>query len=905
MKFVYTLLTALLLTSTSYCQSITEVLMPKYLANYAETGTFQSKVPFICRLTINGLKANSTYRYFNRFVNEADTIGTSVTTGGGMYTLVNSATGTFSRVTANPVFTVVGRYAEFTTDASGSYTGWFMGEPSTSNIFYRGIRVFMRVYLNDGAGGSVPVKRLAAPSPITVMAFGSTETVLDPDNGIAMNGTAIRSTPATNATAKNVVVLYDNIAGTGRPISATIVEGDGVANTVANTYATFYSGQVNEVDKAWGTIIPNVLPGGIKRIAQYNLANGSETGCKVSTGGSWPKDGGGTVSTIDPRGGTTNVIVLDGSILKLDMPVLQPQTITFDAFPAKKYGDPEFGPGATVNSPLGINYTSSNTAVATIVNGKIQITGAGSTDITAEQPGDEDRQAATPVTHTLTVNKAALTVQAQDATILQNDPIPAFIINYNGFVNGEDVNALTTAATATTTITQSNTAGPYPITPAGAVSANYDFNYVNGTLTVVGAKQPQTITFNSLPAKIYGDANFSAGATVSSNLPLSYSSSNPTVATIDNNGIIHITGTGNTNIAVSQNGNNAFFAATPVSSTLIVNPAVLTIMAENKERLVGQPNPGLSIAYSGFVNGENSSVLTTQPVVSTTATVASAAGNYPITVNGAAAVNYTFTYINGTLTVLPLPVQTITFNALPAKRYGEADFALSATASSGLTVSYTSSNTQVATINNGIIHLTGAGTADITASQSGDPFNAAAPSVTRMLTVQKANLIISTKDTSKNEGQPNPVFTITYAGFVNGDDAGDLTTPPAVTAATGATSLAGTYPIVISGATSPNYNIAHIAGKLSIFPPNGKDQDVLNAHLSAPGKLRVTYYALTEEKISFQLFDSYGNRLQDAKLSAGKGFNTWNFEVGNVAAGVYFARIIGKETVVKTKVIIR
>ncbi|WP_173003009.1 MBG domain-containing protein [Chitinophaga sp. SYP-B3965] len=907
MKFTYTLLIALLWTGITFGQSITEVHMPRYMQNSGGPASNPEKVPYICRVTINGLKVNSTYRYYSRLVAATDTVSTSTSSGGGMYTLVNAATGNFLRVTTSPAFTVNTRYAEFTTDASGSSSIWCMAEGSTSSLFDIGDTVYMRIYLNDGAGGTTAMHRLYAPSPITIMAFDETETHVDQYTGVTpfTGGTAIRSTPATDVSAKNVLMLYDNISGTGRPMAGTVIEGDGVANTIANGYAPFYSSQVNEVNKTWGTIIPNNLAGGIKRIAQYSLANGSEVGYKVSTAGTWPQNGGGTVSTVNTRGGTVNVIVLDGSVLTLGMPVLQPQTITFNALPAKTYGEGNFIPGASASSGLPVSYTSSNTSVATIVNGEIHITGAGTTNITAEQPGDDDRQAAIPVMHTLTVNKAALTITAQDVTIIQNDPIPAFTINYNGFVNGEDVNALTTAATATTAITQSNIAGTYTITPAGAVSTNYDFTYVNGTLTVNASKQSQTITFNSLPAKVYGNANFPAGATVSSNLPLTYSSSNPAVATIDNNGIIHITGTGNTNIAVSQNGNNAFFAATPVSSTLIVNPAVLTIMAENKERLLGQPNPGLSVTYSGFVNNENSSVLTALPVVTTTATVASAAGNYPITANGAAAVNYTIAYTNGTLTVLPLPAQTITFNTLPIKRYGNADFAIGATASSGLTVSYTSSNTQVATVNNGIIHIAGAGTADITASQTGDPFNAAAQPVTQTLTVQKANLVVSSLDTIKNEGQPNPAFTITYSGFVNGDDASDLATPPAIAAATTATSLAGTYPITVSGATSPNYNIAHIAGKLSIFPPNGKDQDIVNAHMSAPGKLRVNYYALKEEKISFQLFDSYGNRLQGAALSASKGFNTWNFEVGNVAAGLYFIRIIGRETTIKTKVVIR
>ena len=57
------------------------------------------------------------------------------------------------------------------------------------------------------------------------------------------------------------------------------------------------------------------------------------------------------------------------------------------------------------------------------------------------------------------------------------------------------------------------------------------------------------------------------------------------------------------------------------------------------------------IQYSGFVNNETASVLTTAPTASCTATSSSVPGTYDITVSGGAATNYDFTYVNGTLTI--------------------------------------------------------------------------------------------------------------------------------------------------------------------------------------------------------------------------------------------------------------
>lgn len=80
--------------------------------------------------------------------------------------------------------------------------------------------------------------------------------------------------------------------------------------------------------------------------------------------------------------------------------------------------------------------------------------------------------------------------------------------------------------------------------------------------------------------------------------------------------------------------------------------------------------------------------------------------------------------------------QTITFPTLPTgKQIGDADFSPNATASSGLPVSYSSSNTSVATIVGGLIHVVGLGSSVITASQAGDDtYNAATP-VQRTLTI--------------------------------------------------------------------------------------------------------------------------------------------------------------------------
>lgn len=97
--------------------------------------------------------------------------------------------------------------------------------------------------------------------------------------------------------------------------------------------------------------------------------------------------------------------------------------------------------------------------------------------------------------------------------------------------------------------------------------------------------------------------------------------------------------------------------------------------------------------------------------------------------------------------VIVIQNQTINFPALAPKMFGDADFNPGATSTSGLPVTYTSSNALVATIVNGNIHIVGAGSALITASQAGNTYYAAANNVSQTLIVSKTYVYTPTSAT--------------------------------------------------------------------------------------------------------------------------------------------------------------
>jgi FG-GAP repeat/Secretion system C-terminal sorting domain len=102
---------------------------------------------------------------------------------------------------------------------------------------------------------------------------------------------------------------------------------------------------------------------------------------------------------------------------------------------------------------------------------------------------------------------------------------------------------------------------------------------------------------------------------------------------------------------------------------------------------------------------------------------------------------------NQTTAVSPI-AQTITFPSMCSKDNTDIDFSPGATASSGLTVAYTSSNTSVASISGTNIHITGTGTTTITASQSGNSDYAAAISIGHSFTVVDRYLTFKIDDFS-------------------------------------------------------------------------------------------------------------------------------------------------------------
>ena len=317
--------------------------------------------------------------------------------------------------------------------------------------------------------------------------------------------------------------------------------------------------------------------------------------------------------------------------------------------------------GNTINS-LNVAYGAGSTAIATVntyvgVVTPSAVIGANgflnSNYAITYKPGD------------ITVTAASLTIKASNVNktygtaLVRGAGSTAFIAT--GLQNSETVTSVTTTygAGATAISVVGTYAGSITVSaPIGNTfnAGNYIITYVPGDIVVNAANL--IITANSVN-KTYGTTiNGAPGSTAFTVIGLQNAESvqNVTIAYGLGSAAIAQAGTYAGSVTASAATGGTFipgnYTVTYNSGDIVISPALLTITANDKNRVFGEVNPILTVTYNGFVNNDSPAQLAVQPIVSTTATASSPIGQYPITASGAASPNYTFMYISGVLTII-------------------------------------------------------------------------------------------------------------------------------------------------------------------------------------------------------------------------------------------------------------
>jgi uncharacterized protein YjdB len=92
-----------------------------------------------------------------------------------------------------------------------------------------------------------------------------------------------------------------------------------------------------------------------------------------------------TIGIWASKAGPNGKFVLDDFCLTIAAPPMIAQTVSLDSLSARTFGDADFDPGAVASSGLPVTYTSSDTTVAIVSNGKVKVLAPGTTMIAASQ----------------------------------------------------------------------------------------------------------------------------------------------------------------------------------------------------------------------------------------------------------------------------------------------------------------------------------------------------------------------------------------------------------------------------------------------------------------------------------------------------------------------------------------
>ncbi|MBS1776485.1 MAG: T9SS type A sorting domain-containing protein [Bacteroidetes bacterium] len=486
--------------------NFTGILVPQYMASGGST-----RLPVMFRATVSGLTANTTYRYYTTGATNSSANGASVdfgtTNSAGLPMLTDGST--FLNPSSGSM-TTAGSYQTFTTDATGNYTGWFGFVNTGNGRFTAGNTVYPVITIGN-TGGTI-LNRYALDLGITTMTFSSNATDV---TGIYSN---------SFSPDKSMVALWDNTAGTGRPLALTYVENEGL--TVSST-VVFYTNNVNGNSGYWGTQIPNSNANGVRRIEFFSNPSGSSIYALTDADGTW-----GGVSTANPNGGTTP-IVLDRSNVER---IVVSQNLTLSNT-MNVTGNVTFGNvnnvTLTTGGNLNLKSSSSGTAViADITNNSVNSGNAISGNITVERYLPQGKRAYRQLASGVTTTANILTNWQNNGSNTAGNGI--FITGSTSGANGFD---------------------------ASTTGLPNMFSYTPGSPSFTAITNTNTNTLNSLRGYrvfVYGDRNanltlpnLSAG-TGSPNIAMNSATTIRATGML-NTGTVTFTNTGTTTTAGTDN----------------------------------------------------------------------------------------------------------------------------------------------------------------------------------------------------------------------------------------------------------------------------------------------------------------------------------------------------------------
>ena len=415
----------------------------------------------------------------------------------------------------------------------------------------------------------------------------------------------------------------------------------------------------------------------------------------------------------------------------------------------------------------------------------------------------------------LRINKAPLTVIANNATKIYGDNNPQFTLNYSGLKNNETSPEMINAFNITTTASKTSNVGEYDIIVSGGEVKNYEVtNYTSGKLSIT--KATLVLTANNA-TKVYGDANpsfdFSCMGLKNNDVKDEIFITNPTISC----SVTNSSNTGSYDITINGGETYNYEITYYKKGTLTITKAPLTLVANNYTRLYGDENPTFEYTCLGLKNNDKlNDIFDTKPQAVCNTTKNSSVGTYDINFIGGVAKNYNITsYEKGTLTVEKAQITVIANNA--TKTYGDENPEFTLTYNGLKNNESSPEMINAFNITTTALKTSNVGEYDIIVSNGEAKNYEVTNYVNGKFTIAKAPLTVTAKNYTKIYGDKNPVFTYSYSGVKNNDNENDIfATLPTISCIADEKSISGEYDITIGGAESNNYEFIYKNGILSI-----------------------------------------------------------------------------------------
>ena len=337
---------------------------------------------------------------------------------------------------------------------------------------------------------------------------------------------------------------------------------------------------------------------------------------------------------------------------------------------------------------------------------------------------------------------ATVAVTGEDGT-----PTPTGSVTLSGGGYTSTATVLTGGGATINIPAGSLTTGTQTLTAIYAPDSSSSSTYAGaaGTAAITVTIAPQTISFPAIAGTQYALTSVPLSATATSGLPVSFSSSTPTICAASGSTLSLLTA-GTCIVHASQAGNADYSAAPATAQSFAVHLAPQTISFT--------PITGTQYASSSLMLSATASSGLAVGFTSTTPTVCTVAGaTLSLLISGTCIVQasqagstaYAAAPTVAQSFAVHLAPQTISFPAIPGTQYALSSLSPTATASSGLTVTFASTTTSICTVSGSTVSLLIAGTCVLQASQPGNSDYSAAPVVTQSFAVHLIPQTISLK----------------------------------------------------------------------------------------------------------------------------------------------------------------